>query len=95
MRGSYEIQLLNTFVRDWKNLPVDIRDAVDRCIDDLGLDPIPVSRRAHSVSPRGVRPKVFTLDVLSNHSYKLSFHIDGNKAVLRRVGTHKQIDRDA
>jgi hypothetical protein len=38
-------------------------------------------------------PKVSTIDVLPNKSYKISFKIDGTVAILRRVATHKTIDR--
>ena len=60
---------------------------------DFERDPLPSSRRPHSVTPRGQKPTVFTMDVTSNKAYKLSFHLEDGGAVLRRVGTHGQIDR--
>ncbi len=93
MRGGYKIRVDLPFQRDFKKLPPEIRDEVEECLKDLGSDPIPVSRRAHSVSPKGHKPTIFSLDVTSNKSHKLTFHLEGDTAVLRRVGTHKQIDR--
>lgn len=81
------------FERDYVKLPPELRAAAKACVEDLERDPIPSSRRPHSVTPRGHRPVIYTVDVLSNKSYKLSYHVEGRVAVLRRVGTHKQIDR--
>ena len=54
--------------------------------------PIPRSLRLHALS--GYKnPKVFTIDVTSNHAYKISLEIDGQTANLRRIGTHKVLDR--
>lgn len=39
-------------------------------------------------------PKVFTIDVTPNKAYKISFEYgDSGAVVLRRVRTHKEIDR--
>lgn len=74
-----------------KSLPPDILQAAKEAIRDLLKDPIPAARRLHLL--RGYRnPKVYTLDVLSNHSYKISLEIRGDEAILRRVATHKNID---
>ena len=51
-------------------------------------------RRLHAL--HGYRnPKVFTIDVLINHAYKISLEINGETANLRRVATHKVIDHTA
>lgn len=95
MKGGLAYRITDRFERDYRGLQVDLQRAVDECIFDLESDPIPSSRRPHSVTPRGTRPNVLTVDVTANKSHKLSFHIEGRVAVLRRVGTHKQIDRGA
>jgi hypothetical protein len=75
-----------------KCLPPEILRAAKEAIADLLKFPIPASRRLHAL--HGFRnPKVFTIDVLANHAYKISLEIDGQKANLRRIGTHKVIDR--
>ncbi len=77
-----------------KALAPDIRNAAKEAIRDLLKHPIPASLRLHAL--HGYRnPKVFTIDVLPNHAYKISLEIDGQRANLRRVGTHKLIDRSA
>lgn len=79
------------FARDLKALPIDVQVAVKDAITDLLKDPIPTSRRLHPLT--GVKkPKVYTIDVFTNHSYKISLEIEGQTATLRRVATHKVID---
>ncbi|MET0858792.1 MAG: hypothetical protein ABWY27_18750 [Telluria sp.] len=74
-----------------KALPPDILDAAKEAIRDLFKYPIPVARRLHRL--HGYRnPKVYTIDVFSNHSYKISLEIEGDVANLRRVASHKVID---
>lgn len=95
MAFQLSVRMPDEFVAAYLKLAPDVRAAVGECINDLERDPIPSSRRPHSVTPRGQRPVIYTVDVFSNKSYKLSYHIEGRVAVLRRVGTHKQIDRRA
>lgn len=74
-----------------KALSPDILQAAMEAIRDLLKAPIPATRRLHAL--RGYRnPKIYTIDVLSNHSYKISLEIDGDVANLRRIDTHKMID---
>jgi mRNA-degrading endonuclease RelE of RelBE toxin-antitoxin system len=80
------------FEKDLKRLPPDILDAAKDAIRDLFQHPVPTRRRLHAL--HGYQnPKVFTIDVTANHSYKISFEINGHTANLRRVSTHKVIDR--
>lgn len=95
MEGFKASRLLPRFASDYGGLPPDIKDAVDACLKDLKLSPIPKRRRVHSLN-RAQRPRVFTADVFPNKSYKLSFHIEGDGTfVFRRIGTHKELDRHA
>lgn len=75
-----------------RKLSPDILKAAKSAIADLYKYPIPASLRLHSIS--GTNPKIFTIDVMGNHSYKISLELDGNTAILRRIATHKEIDRD-
>lgn len=93
MKGGLSFTTTLRFERDFSSLPMDIKKAVAGCIEDFARDPLPPGRRPHSVTPRGQKPTVFTMDVTSNKAYKLSFHLEDGRAVLRRVGTHGQIDR--
>ncbi len=85
------IERNSRFDQDLKRLPLDIQNAAKEAIRDLMRDPIPATRRLHPLT--GFKnPKVYTIDVFSNHLYKISFEIDGPKAILRRIHTHKTID---
>jgi mRNA-degrading endonuclease RelE of RelBE toxin-antitoxin system len=80
------------FEKDLKSLPPDILLAVKDAIRDLFRYPIPTSRRLHAL--QGYKnPKVYTIDVTANHAYKISLEINGQTANLRRISTHKVIDR--
>jgi mRNA-degrading endonuclease YafQ of YafQ-DinJ toxin-antitoxin module len=79
------------FDRDVKSLDEVTRVAVKEAVQDLFKDPIPAVRRLHSLS--GYKnPKIYTIDVFPNRSYKISLEIDGETVNLRRVATHKEID---
>lgn len=79
------------FERDMKGLKPDVLAATKEAIRDLYKHPIPNVRRLHSLT--GYKnPKIFTVDVFSNKSYKISLEIDAGIANLRRVATHKEID---
>lgn len=57
----------------------------------LVQQPVPSAWRFHRL--HGYKPGLYTIDVWTNKSYKASFHLDGDVAVMRRVGPHKAIDR--
>ncbi len=92
MQGGFTVSITERFRKDYQRLSPDIQRAADDCIADLAKDPLPASRRAHRINT-GQFPKVFSVDVTGNKSYKMSFHLEGGNAVLRRIGTHKEIDR--
>ena len=94
MQGGLQVAFTERFNRDFKRLPADVQDAVRECIKDFAKDPIPASRRAHRINTKQF-PKVFSVDVTSNKAYKMSFSIEGEAAILRRVGTHREIDRSS
>ena len=81
-----------SFVRSFSALPDDIAALAIEALVGLLKTPPPTRLRLHKLS--GYKnPKVFTIDVTSNHSHKISLEIDGCVAILRKVGTHKEIDR--
>lgn len=79
------------FVRSLKKIPIDIRPSVDEAIADLALDPIP-SRLGFKKLHGYKNTNLYTITIGGHHAYKLSLEIRDEVAVLRRVGTHKQID---
>lgn len=92
MKGGLSFVMTELFERDFKRLSPDIKKQALGCISDLEKDPLPQSRRAHSITPKGHKPVVFTMDLNSNKSHKMSFHLEDGVAVLRRVNTHSKID---
>lgn len=83
---------LRGFQRALKRIPAGIRAVVDEAIADLFRDPIPGRLDFKKLS--GFRnPNIYTITIGGNHAYKLSLEIQDGVAVLRRVGTHKEIDR--
>ncbi|RST47327.1 type II toxin-antitoxin system RelE family toxin [Variovorax sp. MHTC-1] len=91
MAGGFRVVgRTDRFKKDFARLDAQQQQAVLECIRDLALNPIPTVRRYHCVSNK--RPKVYSLDVFPNHSYKMTIQIEGSDVTLRRVGTHKSID---
>jgi hypothetical protein len=69
------------------------RQMVIDAISDLLLDPLPL--RLDFKKLKGYKnPNIYTVTICGNHAYKLSFEIKNEIAILRRVGTHKQIDEN-
>ena len=89
-----QVKLSPRFLRDFKGMSPDISKEVMSCISDLGKDPIPTSRRSHSVTPRGHRPIIYTDDVTSNKHWKMSYIFKNNVIWILRTATHKELDRD-
>lgn len=71
---------------------MEIQKEVHAALADLQREVIPSKRRLHQLE-NYKDPKIHTIDVPSNHSYKISLEIDGATATLRRVATHKTIDQ--
>jgi hypothetical protein len=80
------------FQKEYGDLTPTLRMEVDQAIRDLMSNPIPSSRRFHSLGGHK-NPKIYTIDVTPNKAYKISLEIEGDCATLRRVATHKEIDR--
>lgn len=80
------------FEKSLGRLSSDTRAMVDKAIADLYLDPLPA--RFDFKKLKGYRnPNVYTITIGGNHAYKMSMEIVNGVAILRRVGTHKEIDR--
>jgi hypothetical protein len=89
-----QVEFTDRFKRELAKLPDDIKAAATVAIRDIYKNPVPAMRRFHRLG--GYKnPKVFTIDVTANKAYKISLEIDGTKASLRRIGTHKELDRKA
>lgn len=80
------------FDSDYKKLSSDLQQAVLEVLKRLYEYPLPSKIRFEKLN--GYRnPFVYTIHVTSNHSHKISLEMKGSTAILRRIGTHKEIDR--
>lgn len=80
------------FKRCVKRLSAEVKEALISALQDLKRDPQPARLRLEQLSGYR-RPDIYTIHITTNHSHKASFEIDGTTAIMRRVGTHKEIDR--
>lgn len=94
MAVATPVKFSPSFLKDLKRLPPDISKEIGLCLQDLAAVPIPQSRRSHSVTPRGQKPTIFTVDLTPNKAWKLSYMRKGPVIWLLRVDTHRELDRD-
>lgn len=80
------------FSNDYKSLPPEIKAQAAKAIADLVRNPMPGRLRFEKLSGLA-SPAVYTIHVTRNHSHKASFELVGTVARMRRIGTHKDIDR--
>lgn len=80
------------FQRDFKALDDRCRQLLIEALQDLIKYPQPGRLRLEKLS--GIRnPYVYTIHFTRNHSHKASFEYKEGIAIMRRVGTHRAIDR--
>lgn len=82
----------SSFKNSVKKLAPEIKEGLIQALKDLRADPQPARLRLEKLSGYR-RPDIYTIHITTNHSHKASFELDGSIAVMRRVGTHKEIDR--
>lgn len=81
-----------SFINSFSGLTDDMAESAINALEDLLKDPQPARLRLHKL--QGYKnPKVYTIDITTNKSHKISFELIGSVAVLRKAGTHKEIDR--
>ncbi len=84
------VQRTTRFVRDYGKLTADLQARVDAKLRDLLANPRPPGLRFEKLKGYH-RPDLYTVHVTGN--YKISFAIDGDTTILRRVAPHDEIDR--
>ncbi|HAS51558.1 MAG TPA: hypothetical protein DCS21_07370 [Gammaproteobacteria bacterium] len=84
------MQRTTRFVRDYGKLTVEQQALADAKLCDLLANPRPPGLRFEKLKGYH-RPDLYTIHVTGN--YKISFAIDGDTAILRRVAPHDEIDR--
>lgn len=82
------VRYTQQFADQVKKLPPEIQLAARQAVADLVRDPHPKKYRLEKQTK-----EVWTIHITGNHSHKLSFTLDSDTAELRKVGTHKEIDR--
>ncbi len=80
------------FKRELRAIPPEIQRLALIALQDLVRQPIPKRLRFEKLSGHK-NPSIYTVHVTPNHSHKASFELVGTIAVMRRIGTHKEIDR--
>jgi mRNA-degrading endonuclease YafQ of YafQ-DinJ toxin-antitoxin module len=88
-----EIRRTAKFERDWKSCPVDVRRSAAEALRKLIGNPAANRLRMHPLNGLG-KPTIFKIDVFPNRSWQISFHLSGEVAILRRLCTHKEMDRN-
>ena len=81
------------FERDLKRAPPDIRQDAKTALERLKANPASNSLRCHPLPGYG-RPLLYKIDVTTNRAWQITFEMEGTIAALRRIGTHKLLDRE-
>lgn len=83
----------DSFVRDFRALPQDVRDAFVELVPTVLLaHPNAKRLRVHSLG--GFKPTIWKMDVTKRGKmYQATFHMVGATAVFLRICIHKEIDR--
>ena len=81
------------FKSELRDLPPDVIEAVRAALKELQRHPRAKSLRLHPLTGLP-KPTVWKIDVFANHSWQVTFELNGTTAELKRIGTHKSIDRD-
>jgi len=78
---------------DFKDLPQEIQNVVTEYLELLLTNHKAKKLRFEKLSGHK-KPPIYTIHVTPNHSHKASMEIIDGIAKLRRIGTHKKIDRN-
>ncbi len=78
-----KLRILSTFKKDYKKLPPEIKDKVDRQLKFLIENPSHPSLNLHLI--RGTKG---IWEGYVDYQYRFTFEIEGEFYVLRKVGSH-------
>ena len=81
------------FEDELKAAPEDAQRAAAEALDLLMRNSKAGRLRCHPLSGYG-KPTIYKIDVYANHSWQITFELVGTTAHLKRLATHKSIDRD-
>ena len=81
------------FKSEIQSLSPDVQKAAKDALDLLLKNPRAKSLRLHNLTGLP-KPTVWKIDIYANHSWQITFELNGCIAELKRIGTHKSIDRE-
>ncbi len=81
------------FAAELRGAPPDVQRRVKEILDTLAKNPDARSLRLHALRGYG-KPQLFKVDVFSNHSWQITLEVEGGLAILRRLATHRELDRN-
>lgn len=82
-----------TFIRTWKKLPPEIQAQAIEAFKHLLQPPDKRPEKLHFHKMKGYEG-IWTIHISTDDSHKASLSLNGDMAVMRRVGTHEEIDRN-
>jgi prephenate dehydrogenase len=80
------------FKSEFQKLKPDVQTAVREALETLKSNPEAKVLRLHPLTGLS-KPMVWKIDVFANHSWQVTFELNDKTAELKRVATHKSIDR--
>lgn len=81
------------FADDLRAAPGDVQADAAAALRKLLQNAASNALRLHAL--RGYpKPTIYKIDVRPDHSWQITFELDGAVAVLLRLGTHKELDRN-
>ncbi len=80
------------FKSEFEKLKPDVQAAVKDALQLLKTNPEAKSLRLHTLTGLP-KPTVWKIDVIANHSWQVTFELNGTTVELKRIATHKSIDR--
>ncbi len=80
-----KLRMLKTFKKDYKKLPNEIKEKVDKQLEFLLSNPDHPSLNLHPI--RGTKG---IWEGYVDHQYRFTFEMEGDYYILRKVGSHDE-----
>lgn len=78
-----EVFYTRSFLQDYDGLPAEIQKRVDRAVDKLAKN-----TRHPSLQVEKMKGKRNVWEARVSNAYRMTFTLDNNKLIMRRVGPH-------
>jgi mRNA-degrading endonuclease YafQ of YafQ-DinJ toxin-antitoxin module len=82
------------FQRTWKRLPDEVKKQARKAMAALLLPPEERPRKLHFHKMNTGNDSIWSIHLSNDDRYKASLSIVGDVAVMRRCGTHEEIDKN-